>query len=91
MVYDDYAKREAEIVNRMKGSLDRLNSTANRDRLRLSGEKMGTINYGKYVDRGLMDENRLNFITQSLMPPMPENMQGSGRGTASEIMSLMRL
>jgi hypothetical protein len=83
MVYDDYAKREAEIVKRMKGSLDRLNSTANRDRLRLGGEEMGTINYGKYVDRGLMDEDRLNYITQSLMPPTPETMQYSGRGTAS--------
>jgi len=36
---------------------------------KLSGESMGLFNYGNLVDAGLMDEDRLNFITKGLMPP----------------------
>ena len=39
------------------------------EKTKLSGEAMGLFNYGDYVDAGLMDEDRLNFITKGLMPP----------------------
>ena len=83
MARDAIRQRKKDLAKQTQGSLDPFNSTADRDMRRVSGESMGLLNYGGYVDRGLMDENRLNFITQGLMPPTPETMQYSGRGTAS--------
>jgi hypothetical protein len=83
MARDAITQRKKNLYETMRGSLDPFNSTADRDYRRLSGESMGLFNYGNHVDAGLMDENRLNFITQGLMPPTPETMQYSGRGMAS--------